>query len=118
MGILRRLRRLLWRGHDRFLGSARGVIHVGANIGQERGLYDGYGLDVLWVEPIPEVFAELEANIARYPRQRALLSLVTDRDGAEYEFNVANNHGESSSILPLKEHRDVWPNVDYARTIT
>jgi FkbM family methyltransferase len=118
MRILRRLGRLLRPAPDPFLRAARGVIHVGANIGQERGVYDRYGLDVLWIEPIPEVFAELSANIARYPRQRALQCLVTDRDDAEYEFNVANNHGESSSILPLKQHRDVWPSVDYARTIT
>jgi FkbM family methyltransferase len=51
-------------------------------------------------------------------RQRALESLVTDRDDASYQFNVANNGGESSSILALKEHRDVWPKVDFTATIT
>ena len=70
------------------------------------------------IEPIPDVFAALAANIARYPRQRALECLVTDRDDAPYEFNVANNGGESSSILALKEHRDVWPKVDFTKTIT
>ena len=73
---------------------------------------------MLWIEPIPDVFAALAANIASYPRQRALECLVTDRDDAPYEFNVANNGGESSSILALKEHRDVWPKVDFTKTIT
>ncbi len=103
---------------NRFLRTARGVVHVGANVGQERELYDRHGLDVLWIEPIPDVFATLAANIAGCPRQRALECLVTDRDDAPYEFNVANNGGESSSILALKEHRDVWPKVDFTKTIT
>jgi FkbM family methyltransferase len=118
MKILRRLRRLLGHDPNRFLRSVRGVVHVGANVGQERDLYDRLNLDVLWIEPIPEVFSELQSNIASLPRQRALRCLITERDDAVYEFNVANNHGESSSILPLKEHRDVWPKVNFTRTIT
>jgi FkbM family methyltransferase len=117
MKVLRRLRR--WFGPDpnRFLRSAHGVIHVGANVGQERGLYARHGLDVLWIEPIPEVFATLRANVAALPRQRALQALVTDRDDHEYEFHVANNAGESSSILELKEHRDVWPKVAFTASL-
>lgn len=118
MKILRRLRRLVEPDPNRFLRTVRGVVHVGANVGQERDFYARLGLDVLWIEPIPEVFAELRDNIAKLPRQRALQCLVTDRDDAPYEFNVANNRGESSSILALKEHRDVWPKVEYTRTLT
>jgi FkbM family methyltransferase len=117
MKLLRRLRRFFAPDPNRFLRSVRGVVHVGANVGQERDLYARYGLDVLWVEPIPDVFAELRRNIERYPRQRALECLVTDRDDAEYEFHVANNRGESSSILDLKEHKTVWPKVAFTTTI-
>jgi len=117
MKILRRLRR--WFGPDpnRFLRSVHGVIHVGANVGQERALYARYGLHVLWIEPIPEVFATLRANVAAFPKQRALQALVTDRDDHEYEFHVANNAGESSSILELKQHKDVWPKVAFTTSI-
>ena len=118
MKILRRLRR--WFGPDpnRFLREAHGVIHVGANVGQEREIYARRNLDVLWVEPLPEVFGALCANIASYPRQRALEALVTDRDDQPYEFHVANNAGESSSIFDLKEHRDLWPKVAFTRSMT
>jgi FkbM family methyltransferase len=118
MRVLRRLRRLFAPDPNRFLRTARGVVHVGANVGQERTVYARLGLEVLWIEPIPDVFAALVANIASFPRQRALECLVTDRDDVSYQFNVANNGGESSSILPLKEHRDVWPKVDFTKTIT
>ncbi len=118
MKILRRLRRLFAPDPNRFLRSVRGVVHVGANVGQERELYRRYDLDVLWIEPLPDVFATLAANIAGFPRQRAIECLVTDRDDAPYEFNVANNGGESSSILALKQHRDLWPKVDFTTKIT
>lgn len=117
MKLLRRLRRWFTGDPNRFLRSVRGVVHVGANVGQERELYRRHDLDVLWIEPIPEVFAALVANLADYPRQRAVEALVTDRDGEPYQFNVANNGGESSSILGLKEHRDVWPKVDFTKAI-
>ena len=118
MKLLRRLRRLVAPDPNRFLRSARGVVHVGANVGQERELYQRYGLEVLWIEPIPDVFVRLAANIAAFPRQRALERLVTDRDDAPYEFHIANNDGESSSILDLKEHRDIWPTVHFTKTVT
>jgi FkbM family methyltransferase len=94
-----------------------GVIHVGANIGQERDLYQAHGLAVIWIEPIPDVFDQLSARIEGYPRQRALQCLLTDRDGVEYAFHVASNGGESSSILELAKHRDIWPEIGFERTI-
>jgi FkbM family methyltransferase len=101
-----------------FLRHATGVIHVGAHTGQERELYAQYGLRVLWIEPLPELFAQLAANIARFADQRAVQCLVTDRDGAEYPFHVASNAGGSSSILELALHKEVWPEVTMTRTVT
>jgi FkbM family methyltransferase len=102
----------------RFLPRVHGIIHVGANIGQERYLYDDYGLAVLWIEPVPEIFAKLRDNIARFPRQRALQYLVADRDGVPYPFHVANNQGASSSMLHFGLHGEIWPDVMFERTIS
>jgi hypothetical protein len=99
MKMLRRLRRLFAPDPNRFLRAAHGVVHVGANVGQERALYERHGLDVVWLEPIPDVFAPLAANIAAFPRQRALVGLGTDRDEAPCEVNVANDGGESAAML-------------------
>jgi FkbM family methyltransferase len=100
-----------------FLADARGVIHVGANVGQERDLYAAHRLPVVWIEPIPEVFERLRRNIRGYPGQRAYQALITDADGRSYTFHVADNDGESSSIFDLADHRDVWPEVSYERRI-
>lgn len=114
--LLRLKARLPWDQHH-FLRDVRGVIHVGANTGQERNAYGAHGLSVLWIEPIPEVFGELLVNIATFARQRAICALVTDSDGSAHSLHIANNHGQSSSMLPLKHHVDVWPEVRFDRTI-
>ena len=98
---------------DSFLQEVSGVIHVGANSGQERDTYKEHGLPVIWVEAFAEVFEKLLQNIDGYPSQRAILALMTDADGAEYEFNVANNSGASSSIYQFGQHKDIWPQVEY-----
>ncbi len=115
--LVRRLQRWVGYDHDRFLRHARGVIHVGANAGQERDKYAKRDLDVLWIEPIPHVFEELERNVRHYPRQRALQALVAGEDGKEYPFHIANNNGASSSIFELDEHRRMYPNIVTNETI-
>lgn len=116
--LLRRTRAFFTPDPNRFLRDVTGVIHVGANSGQERDLYAAHGLDVVWVEPIPEVFEELSARIAGYPKQRGLQCLVADKDDQDYAFHIASNDGGSSSILELKHHKDLWPDVRFEKTIT
>lgn len=123
MGILKTLRRVLvdrpfWVDHEPHLKQVHGVIHVGANVGQEREQYRKCGLQVLWVEPIPEVFATLQRNIASLPRQHAIQALLADQAGQTHSFHVASNKGGSSSILPMKLHSTVWPEVRYERELT
>lgn len=112
--------RAIWKwltGTDAFLRTASGVIHVGANEGQERDDYARHGLQVVWIEPIPAVFSKLQANISGYGQQHAYQYLVTDKDGETYQFHVANNRGESSSILDLGQHAELWPHVHYQESI-
>jgi len=102
---------------ERFLDGARGVIHVGANIGQERETYALAGLPVIWIEPAADTFDRLCQNISAYPQQQAFCRLVTDCDDKRYTFNIASNGGGSSSILDLKLHRDIWPNVEFRDSV-
>jgi len=117
-GISQRMKRLLSPDPDHFLRSVSAVIHVGANTGQERDHYEHLGLRVLWIEPIPEVFGELTNNISKLPKQQAIQALVTDEDNKQYSFNIASNNGASSSILELKDHKDIWPQVEFVETIS
>ena len=116
--IIRRLKLLLGRNPDRFLKQVSGVIHVGANAGGERDIYKKHRLRVVWVEPNPEVFQVLKANLDGYGEQLAFQTLVTDKDNVDYQFHISNNAGCSSSIFDLKMHKDIWPEVAYDKTIT
>ena len=100
-----------------YLREVSGLIHVGAHTGQERDIYASFDLDVLWVEPLPEAFQRLQANLAGYPRQRACQRLLTDVQGRQYRFHVASNDGASSSILDLADHRRMWPEVAFTRDL-
>ena len=95
------------------LNEITGVIHVGANTGQEIQTYNHHNLDVIWVEPITEVFKVLLENIKNYPKHIAYNSLITDTDNKEYDFHIANNYGQSSSIYGLKKHKQIWPDIHY-----
>ena len=111
--LLRPLRGILSKKPDIFLKQVSGVVHVGGNLGQERELYASHGLSVVWIEPIPEVFTQLKSNIRVFVKQQAFQALITDVDGKEYKFNLANNGGQSSSILAFKQHTDICPDVRY-----
>lgn len=113
----RSIRKRVRRSPDAFLGRVRGVVHVGANTGQERDTYEKFGLDVLWIEPIPVVFQQLKTYLDGYPRQKAYQYLITDKDDEEYDFHIANNIGQSSSILDFKHHRDIWPEVTFVGSL-
>jgi FkbM family methyltransferase len=101
----------------RYFQFSKGVIHVGANVGQEKELYSYYNLNVLWIEPIPEMFEKLKQNIYEYPKQAAIQELVSDSDGDEVFFNISSHGGVSSSILDFEEHSTLWPEISFNKKI-
>ena len=100
-----------------FLSDVQSVIHVGANEGQERGLYAEHDLSVLWIEALPSVYAILNGNLAGYPRQRAIQALLTNEAGQRHTFHVSSNSGASSSIYDFAQHRDIWPEVTFTHDV-
>jgi len=116
-GIIRRARHALASDPDRFLKRCKAVIHVGAADGGEREQYARYSLTVLWVEALPDVFQTLVRNLRDYPKQKAINALVTDKEGETYDFHVSSNRGASSSIYEFQDHKALWPDVTFTRTI-
>jgi FkbM family methyltransferase len=102
------------------LSSLMGLIHIGANIGEERREYAQYDLNVLWFEPNPESFQKLQFNIREFPKQQALQYLILDEDDKQYTFHVADNGAGvagASSILERTGHKEAWPSVSYVKEI-
>lgn len=93
------------------MNKVSGVVHVGANSGQERNVYRDLGLRTVWVEAIPEVYDRLVVTLQGYPHQTAFKALLTDTDGTGHELHVANNAGASSSIFELGDCLDIWPRL-------
>jgi len=98
--------------------TCRGLIHVGANTAPEFDDYRRAGLAcVVYIEPIPHIFAALKERVSIDPHHHAIQALCTDRSGDEIEFNVASNNGESSSIFPLGNHAPKYPEITYQTKI-
>lgn len=115
--ILRKVTAMFKKNPNAVLKNVKGVIHVGANSGQEAKLYGRYELPVVWIEPNPDVYEILKSNLKDFPKQIAIKALVTDLENVEYPFHLANNNGESSSILDFNLHKEIWPEVKYETTI-
>lgn len=99
----------LWRKHKI---RPDGILHVGANTGQEAEEYNKLGVkQVVWVEAIPEVHLKLVQHVGRMPGHQTILACVSDRDGDDVQFHVASNQGQSSSFLEFGTHATTHPNV-------
>ena len=93
-----------------------GIIHVGANSGQERVIYrDAGAKTVLFIEPIEAVFRQLQENLRGFEGQIAFKALCSNRNGDVVRFNIASNGGESSSMFDLGVHADIYPGITYTR---
>lgn len=100
----------------RYRVEPRGVIHVGAFGGSEDGLYRQIGFrDRLFLEAQPETYATLVKNLDGSGAD-CLNVAASDRSGPA-TFHVASN-GQSSSLLALKTHADVYPDIVVSNTIT
>jgi len=116
--LLKRIYHRVLPGPHFFLRRIKGLIHIGAHVGQETNRYAENDLNVLWVEPNPEIFPILVENIKNHPRQRAVPALLTDVEGQSYPFHISSNNGASSSILGVGRHEEIWPEVSMTKTIT
>ncbi|MFA6961810.1 MAG: FkbM family methyltransferase [Opitutaceae bacterium] len=102
---------------DFFLCRVKGVTHIGANRGQERDLYDSYGLKVLWIEALPDAYNDLSKHLSGHPDQLALEALVLDQDGRQTTFNISSNDGQSSSMFAFGRHQELWDEISMVSTI-
>ena len=95
------------------------IIHIGAHHGEEAQAYQEAGVkSVFWFEANPEVYNELFKKTKKFDKieQTYILSCLSDTDGEEVEFNIANN-GHSSSILDLGTHANMYPHIKYTKSI-
>jgi FkbM family methyltransferase len=96
----------------------RGIIHVGANKGQEVPAYKEKAIrPIVMIEPLADQFARLvkaiDGEAGFYPVQACCAS----ESGKTVDFHVASNSGQSSSFLKPGKHVELYPGVTFQKTI-
>lgn len=88
----------------------KGVMHIGAHTAEERNIYKGLDIqDVLWFEGNPDIYDNLCKIIEPYPNNKAYNYLLSN-SCKKAKFYITN-HKQSSSILPLDLHKEMYPEI-------
>jgi FkbM family methyltransferase len=91
----------------------KGVLHVGANIGEEAEVYRQMGIiRQVWIEGNLDLMPKLRNNLHE-PHERCFCFIVGDEHDKEVVFHISNNGSQSSSILELGTHKTAHPEVHY-----
>lgn len=90
----------------------RGVIHVGAHVGQEYMNYKRHGIDnMLFFEPVPEIYEKL---IKALPKDSSIktFNIALGNETGEREMYIETvNQGMSSSLLEPGTHLVTYPHI-------
>lgn len=94
----------------------KGVIHIGAHVGSEVEKYNKMQIQkIVFIEANPEVYLRLQENIKGFPNVKIINCAINNYNG-EVVLRVTSND-QSSSILPLKYHKVVYPEIKEVRQI-
>jgi len=96
-------------------GKPKGILHVGANRGQEAEEYHRAGVkNVVWVEALQHVYGDLVSNVSKYGHT-CINACVSDIEGRKVVFHESNNESQSSSYLELGTHKTAHPEVRFLK---
>ena len=90
----------------------KGVLHIGAHVGQEYKTYERLGInDVIFFEPIQSTFQRLKENVG----DKAILvnTALGNIEGEVEMFTESINEGQSSSVLQPEYHLVQHPNIQF-----
>ena len=93
-----------------------GVLHVGANIGEEAPVYDELGIkQVAWIEANPNLIPKLKETCKTFHHR--YFNIAAGEKNKMTTLHISNNAGQSSSILDLGTHKIAHPEVHYVEDI-
>ena len=92
----------------------KGIIHIGAHEAEEYDDYKGISVEkMIWVEANPDLIGYLENKFNGIDNIRTFNEAIFDEEKL-VSFKISNNL-QSSSILNLKEHKNLFPDVHYVK---
>lgn len=108
----------MYIGFDKCIREAGGkpfktVLHIGAHHGEEIQAYEANGVQkVIWIEANKDVLVEcMKQTESSSVDQQWLCVCLSDKE-EEVEFHIASN-GQSSSLLELGTHAQMYPHITY-----
>ncbi len=94
----------------------RGVLHIGAHEGREVAAYRACGFSpIILVEANPELGAKLMARFGSDPDVKVVVAAATDKAGP-VTLNITSMD-QSSSLLPLGRHLEIYPSIQVMQTV-
>lgn len=103
--------KLLQTTYSTFAIPRDGIIHIGARGAEELPIYKKHHIkDVLWIEADPAAEQKLLHKTANHLGSKIAMIAATDQNGI-IDLHVTSNNGDSSSILKLKNHVLMSPDV-------
>ena len=89
--------------YQRFGIPKKGIIHVGAHVGQELPIYKQQAIpSVLWIEPNPAVHRDLIHNTKDHPQSQLFFFAASDKDGRTIlNTPIKSPHTTLGSLLPM-----------------
>lgn len=92
----------------------RGIIHIGAHIGQEFPFYKNLNVPILFFEPLSANFKSLTENVSK-EENVYLFNLALGNENKKIEMFIASNM-QSSSILKPTLHLELHPDITFNTT--
>jgi FkbM family methyltransferase len=97
-----------------------GVVHVGADVGQEVAQYFNYGFEnIILIEANPECYEILLSKFGGDPRIKIFNYAICDKQGT-IDFHVHTSRSgstEPASILPMKRFKEIVKTLYTPKTI-
>lgn len=90
-----------------------GIIHVGANEGQEVPMYQSLTNNIILFEPLQEHFETLKNNY----KNCLIFNFALGNKNEKKFLNVASNNGESSSLLKPIDHLSYYKTIKFDKKI-
>lgn len=90
----------------------KGVLHIGAHVGQEFKTYNKLGIkNIMFFEPIESTFLKLKENVGN--KAELFNTALGNMIGEIEMFTETINQGQSSSILEPSYHLIQHPNIKF-----
>jgi FkbM family methyltransferase len=113
------LRNIFETDHVRLIPK-RGIIHVGADVGQEVPQYLEYGFKkIILIEANPNSYRTLEASFGRCDKIRLFNYAACNKNGT-VDFHIHSSRSgstEPASILPMKRFKEIVRTLHTTGTI-